>query len=116
MQNDLFEKWYSLSFPNSSLERNEDGSYFRRKTNFSLESFKAGAQSRQAEIDKLQKDNEGYRKLVNYDTQEMEKLHNKIDELKERIDDAIYDLQHIESKMWEEQVDHVLMILKGNQS
>ena len=55
MQDDLFEKWYSLSFPNSSLERNEDGSYFRRKTNFSLESFKAGQQSKQAEIDGLQK-------------------------------------------------------------
>lgn len=53
MQNDLFEKWYSLSFPNSSLERNEDGSYFRRKTNFSLESFKAGQQSKQKEIDRL---------------------------------------------------------------
>lgn len=55
MQNDLFEKWYSLSFPNSSLERNEDGSYFRRKTNFSLESFEAGQQSKQAEMDELQK-------------------------------------------------------------
>ena len=55
MQNDLFEKWYSLSFPNSSLERNEDGSYFRRKTNFSLESFKAGQQSKQAEVDDLKK-------------------------------------------------------------
>mgnify|MGYP000440903145 CR=1 FL=1 len=55
MQNDLFEKWYSLSFPNSSLERNEDGSYFRRKTNFSLESFEAGQQSKQAEVDELQK-------------------------------------------------------------
>ena len=55
MQNDLFEKWYSLSFPNSSLERNEDGSYFRRKTNFSLGSFEAGQQSKQAEVDELQK-------------------------------------------------------------
>ena len=55
MQNDFFEKWYSLSFPNSSLERNEDGSYFRRKTNFSLESFEAGQQSKQAEVDELQK-------------------------------------------------------------
>ena len=55
MQNDLFEKWYSLSFPSSSLERNEDGSYFRRKTNFSLESFKAGQQSRQSEVDELHK-------------------------------------------------------------
>ena len=55
MQNDLFEKWYSLSFPSSSLERNEDGSYFRRKTNFSLESFEAGQQSKQVEIDELHK-------------------------------------------------------------
>lgn len=80
------------------------------------DAFKAGAQSRQAEIDKLEKDNEGYRKLVNYDTQEMEKLHNKIDELKKRIDGAIYGLQNIESAMWEEQIEDVLCILKGNQS
>jgi broad-specificity NMP kinase len=38
----------------------------------------------------------------------------EVDELRKRIDDAIYDLQHIESAMWEEQVEHVLMILKGN--
>ena len=37
----------------------------------------------------------------------------EVDELRERIDEAIYDLQHIESAMWEEQVEHVLMILKG---
>ena len=37
----------------------------------------------------------------------------EVDELRKRIDDAIYDLQHIESAMWEEQVEHVLMILKG---
>ena len=47
--------------------------------------FEAGAQSRQAEIDALQ----------------------------ERIYEAIYDLQHIEYAMWEEQVEHVLMVLKG---
>ncbi len=47
--------------------------------------FEAGAQSRQAEIDALQK----------------------------VIDEAIYDLQHIEYAMWEEQVEHVLMVLKG---
>lgn len=40
----------------------------------------------------------------------------EIDGLRKRIDDAIYDLQHIESAMWEEQVEHVLMILKGDQS
>ena len=38
----------------------------------------------------------------------------EVDELRERIEGAIYDLQHIESAMWEEQVEHVLMILKGN--
>lgn len=38
----------------------------------------------------------------------------EVDELQKRIDEAIYDLQHIESAMWEEQVEHVLMILKGN--
>ena len=40
----------------------------------------------------------------------------EIDELQKRIDEVIYDLQHIESVMWEEQVEHVLMILKGDQS
>lgn len=50
--------------------------------------FESGQQSKQAEVDELQK----------------------------RIDEAIHDLQHIESAMWEEQVDHVLMILKGDQS
>ena len=47
--------------------------------------FEAGAQSRQAEIDGLQ----------------------------ERIYEAIYNLQHIEYAMWKEQVEHVLMVLKG---
>lgn len=50
--------------------------------------FEAGQQSKQAEVDELQK----------------------------RVDKAIYDLQHIESVMWEEQVEHVLMVLKGDQS
>ena len=40
----------------------------------------------------------------------------EVDHLQEKTDEAIYDLQHIESVMWEEQVDHVLMILKGDQS
>lgn len=40
----------------------------------------------------------------------------EVDELRKRIDEAIYDLQHIESAMWEEQVEHVLMVLKGDQS
>ena len=52
------------------------------------DAFEAGQQSKQVEIDHLQK----------------------------RIDEAIYDLQHIESVMWEEQVEHVLMILKGDNS
>ena len=50
--------------------------------------FEAGQQSKQAEVDELQK----------------------------RIDEVIYDLQHIESAMWGEQVEHVLMVLKGDQS
>lgn len=41
---------------------------------------------------------------------------SEIDELQKRIDEAVYDLQHIESAMWEEQVEHVLMVLKGDQS
>ena len=38
---------------------------------------------------------------------------SEVDELQRRIDEAIYDLQHIESVMLEEQVEHVLMVLKG---
>lgn len=57
--------------------------------------FQSGQQSKQVEVDKLQ---------------------TEIDELQERIDEVIYDLQHIESVMWEEQVEHVLMILKGDQA
>lgn len=49
------------------------------------EAFEAGQQSKQAEVDELRK----------------------------RVDDAIYDLQHIESVMWEEQVGHILITLKG---
>lgn len=41
---------------------------------------------------------------------------DEVDGLRKRIDEAIYDLQHIEPVMWEEQVEHVLMILKGGQS
>ena len=43
-------------------------------------------------------------------------LKTEVNELKEMIDEAIHDLQHIESAMWEEQVDHVLMILRGEQT
>ena len=87
MQNDLFEKWYSLSFPNSSLERNEDGSYFRRKTNFSLESFEAGQQSKQAEVD----------------------------DLKKRIDDALKELEYIHFYKTQNS-NNAIKILKGDQS
>lgn len=55
MQNDLFEKWYIENHPHSSLEKCEKGSYFRKKAILSLQSFQAGAQSRQTEIDKLRK-------------------------------------------------------------
>ena len=40
----------------------------------------------------------------------------EVDDLKKRIDEVIYDLQHIESAIWEEQVEHVLRILKGNKN
>ena len=30
-----------------------------------------------------------------------------------KIDEAIFDLQHIEDAMWAEQVEHVLMVLRG---
>lgn len=53
MQNDLFEKWYIENHPHSSLEKCEKGSYFRKKATLSLQSFQAGAQSKQAEIDEL---------------------------------------------------------------
>lgn len=43
-------------------------------------------------------------------------IRQREDELQKRIGDAIYDLQHIESAMWEEQVEHVLRILKGNKN
>ena len=86
MQNDLFEKWYSLSFPNSSLERNEGGSYFRRKTNFSLESFEAGQQSKQAEVDELQlRLSEDSRVLHNV----IDIERRKCEELQKLIDDAL---------------------------
>ena len=31
-----------------------------------------------------------------------------------KIDEAIFDLQHIEDAMWAEQVEHVLMVLRGS--
>lgn len=73
-----FDEFYK----NSDLVNTYDSEVLMREV------YEAGAQSRQAEIDELQK----------------------------RIGDAIYDLQHIESAMWEEQIDHVLFVLKGNQA
>ena len=71
-----FDEWF---------EKQDIDNWTNKK--FMLKAFEAGQQSKQAEVDKLKKDNDGYRKLVNYDTQEMEKLHNKIDELKKLIND-----------------------------
>lgn len=75
--------------------------------------FQSGQQSKQDEIDELQKRiNE--LELINFDSElHFDAAKEHIDDLQERIDEAIYDLQHIESVMWEEQVEHVLMILKG---
>lgn len=107
--------------------------------------YKAGAASRQAEIDKLKADHHGaeigrdcfIKQLkdrhksevyeLKTELEALQGMHNATslyagelvderDELKKRIDEVIYDLQHIESAMWEEQVEHVLMVLKGDQS
>ena len=75
--------------------------------------YEAGQQSKQAEVDGLQlKLSEDSRVLHNV----IDIERRKCEELQKRIDEVIYDLQHIESAMWEEQVEHVLMILKGEQS
>lgn len=71
-----FDEWWSEHKKNGFVPTFSD---------VASNAFKAGQQSKQAEVDGLRK----------------------------RIDGAIYDLQHIESAMWEEQVEHVLMILKG---
>lgn len=68
-------------------EASQDKLFWESPSKASKMGFEAGQQSKQAEVDELRK----------------------------RIDEAIYDLQHIESAMWEEQVEHVLMILKGDQ-
>lgn len=89
--------------------------------------FQSGQQSKQGEVDKLQteinelqkKYNAMYNVFVVADDCRKEwhrcyvGIRQREDDLQKRIDEVIYDLQHIESAMWEEQVDHVLMILKG---
>lgn len=73
--------------------------------------YEGGQQSKQAEVDELQlKLREDSRVLHNV----IDIERRKCEELQKRIDEVIYDLQHIESAMWEEQVEHVLRILKGN--
>ena len=72
-------------FHGLSLMKWDEDNYASENTKLAKDFFGAGQQSKQVEIDHLQK----------------------------RIDKAIYDLQHIESVMWEEQVEHVLMVLKG---
>lgn len=41
---------------------------------------------------------------------------DEIDELKKQIDEVILKLEVVDSSMWEEQIQDVLYILKGNQS
>ena len=94
-----FDEWYR-----EAKKLNNDG--FSAK-----DFFKAGQQSKQAEVDELQlKLSEDSRVLHNV----IDIERKKCEELQKRIDESIYDLQHIESAMWEEQVEHVLRILKGN--
>lgn len=78
--------------------------------------FEAGQQSKQAEVDELKREmlnkiNEAY---ADGQKSMRKMIKSNEDELQRRIDEVIYDLQHIESAMWEEQVEHVLRILKGN--
>ena len=78
--------------------------------------YEAGQQSRQAEINELKREmlnktNEAY---ADGQKSMRKMIKSNEDELQKRIDEAIYDLQHIESAMWEEQVEHVLRILKGD--
>lgn len=72
-----FDDYFNENFENGLSEPSK---YILRFT------YEAGQQSKQAEVDELQK----------------------------RINEVIYNLQHIESAMWEEQVEHVLRILKGD--
>lgn len=78
--------------------------------------FEAGQQSKQAEVDELKREmlnktNEAY---VDGQKSMRKMIKSNEDELRRRIDEGIYDLQHIESAMWEEQVEHALRVLKGN--
>ena len=83
----------------------------------SRKGYEAGQQSKQAEVDELKREilnktNEAY---ADGQKSMRKMIKSNEDELQKRIDEAIYDLQHIESAMWEEQVEHVLRILKGDQ-
>lgn len=103
------------SFDEFFKENFEDGLSDPSKYILSF-TFKAGAQSRQAKIDELVDTIKTSAESEMYLFDELQKAKGERDELRKRIDEAIYDLQHIESAMWEEQVEHVLMILKGDQS
>ena len=78
--------------------------------------YEAGQQSKQAEINGLKREmlnkiNEAY---ADGQKSMRKMIKSNEDELQKRIDEVIYDLQHIESAMWEEQVEHVLRVLKGD--
>ena len=63
-------------------------------------------------FDELNKTDLGYNGFTDFE-EGVQSRQAEIDELQKKIDEAIYDLQHIEYAMWEEQVEHVLMVLKG---
>ena len=103
-----FMQWkdeYGLEFePNYSKETELD----------CKAAFKAGQQSKQDEVDELKMANHNLSVMVAEAESYSEYWKYERDKLQKRINEVIYDLQHIESVMWEEQVEHVLMVLKGD--
>lgn len=107
-----FDDW--AKFQGLPLEKDENGLYVNRHTHYARKGWEA--KPKQAEVDELQKRVKEL-ELINFDSElHFDASKEHIDYLQKRIDETIYDLQHIESVMWEEQVEHVLMILKGDNS
>lgn len=125
MQNDLFEKWYIENHPHSSLEKCEKGSYFRKKATLSLHSFKAGQQSQQGEVSKLQSEidslelklksqDHSAREVINAMSMSCGEYLKEIDDLQKRIDEAVEYTHDVHDENWQEVISTMLHILKGN--
>lgn len=78
--------------------------------------FEAGAQSRQAEIDELQSKLETAEKNLNnaFKTIKFEQHHQE--ELQNRIDDALKALEKLDGYDYNENLDAVFLILKGEEN